>query len=59
MKLVVYDVLGNEIAALVNKELSAGRYEIAFDARGLPSGVYFYRLTVGKFADAKKLILLK
>jgi hypothetical protein len=59
----VYDVLGIEIATLVNEEKPAGSYEVEFSATGgatrLPSGVYFYRLTAGKFADTKKLILLK
>jgi hypothetical protein len=59
VKLVVYDVLGNEIETLVNEEKPAGSYNVEFDGSGLTSGVYFYRLTVGKFADTKKLILLK
>ena len=59
VSLKVYDVLGNEIATLVNEEKPAGSYEVEFDGIGLPSGVYFYRLTAGKFADTKKLILLK
>jgi hypothetical protein len=62
--LKVYDVLGNEIATLVNAEKPAGSYEVEFNShsgsvRNLPSGIYFYRLTVGRFADTKKLILLK
>jgi hypothetical protein len=62
--LKVYDVLGNEIATLVNEEKPAGSYEVEFNShsgsvRNLPSGIYFYRLTVGRFADTKKLILLK
>jgi len=55
----VYDVLGKEVATLVNKELPPGEYEVEFNATGLPSGVYFYRLTSGDFKDTKKLILMK
>ncbi len=57
--LTVYDVLGNEVATLVNEEKSVGNYEVEFDGANLPSGVYFYRLTAAKFSDTKKLILLK
>jgi len=55
----VYDVLGNEIATLVNEEKPAGNYEINFDASNLASGIYIYRLTSGNFTASKKLILLK
>ena len=57
--LKVYDVLGNEIVTLVNEEKSAGSYEVEFDATGLPSGVYFYRLTASSFLITKKMSLLK
>lgn len=58
--LKVYDVLGNEIATLVNEEKSPGRYSIKFDAtNSLPSGVYFYQLRAGKFVQTKKFILTK
>ena len=57
--LKVYDILGNEIAILVNEEKPAGNYEIEFDARNLPSGIYIYKLSAGSFADVKKMILLK
>ena len=43
--LKVYDVLGNEVATLVNEEKSAGSYEVEFSADGLTSGIYFYKLT--------------
>ena len=59
VSLKVYDVLGNEIAVLVNEEKSAGIYEIEFDAIGLSSGIYFYTLRSGGFAQTKKMILLK
>ena len=57
--LKVYDVLGNEVATLVNKEQEPGVYEILFDASALSSGTYFYKLQVGKFVETKKMILMK
>jgi len=67
--LVVYDVLGNEVATLVNEELTAGEYEVEFSAIGgsasggnaynLPSGIYFYQLTAGSFIQTRKMVLLK
>ena len=57
--LKVYDVLGNEVAILVNEERPAGSYESQFNAADLTSGIYFYRLQVGNFAETKKMTLLK
>ncbi|MCH7965757.1 MAG: T9SS type A sorting domain-containing protein [Bacteroidetes bacterium] len=57
--LIVYDVLGNEIAILVNEEKPTGSYEVEFNASSLPSGVYFYQLRSGDFTQSKKMILLK
>lgn len=57
--LKVYDVLGNEIETLVNEEKPIGVYEVEFNATGLPSGIYFYKLIAGEFNQTKKLILLK
>jgi len=57
--LKVYDILGREVATLVNEEKPAGEYEVEFDGSNLPSGVYLYRLTAGEFRDTKKLLLLK
>lgn len=57
--LKVYDVLGNEVATLLNDYNEAGSYEINFDASGLPSGIYIYRLQAGDFTEAKRMILLK
>ena len=57
--LKVYDILGCEIATLVNEPKPAGNYEVEFDASGLSSGVYFYRLESGEFNQVRKLILLK
>ena len=59
VSLKVYDVLGNEIITLVNKENLSGRYEVEFNATNLPSGVYFYRIQAGGFVDTKKMIVLK
>jgi hypothetical protein len=56
--LKVYDILGKEIAALVNEEKQAGSYEINFDTKNLSSGIYFYRIQVGNYSDTKKFILL-
>lgn len=52
--LKVYNVLGGEVATLVNEEKSVGSYELKFYATYLPSGVYFYQLIVGSFVDTKK-----
>jgi len=62
--LKVYDVLGNEIATLVNEEKQAGYYEAKFNGRGLmnqtlPSGIYIYQLRAGNFIQLKKMLLLK
>lgn len=59
VKLVVYDILGREVATLVNERKAVGRYEVSFDASGLASGVYIYRLTAGSFVQTRKMILLK
>lgn len=57
--LKIYDVLGNEIVTLVNEELTAGKYEVLFDASRFGSGVYFYQLSAGKFLETKKMLLIK
>jgi hypothetical protein len=57
--LKVYDVLGSEIATLVNEEKPVGSYVVEFNARDLPSGIYFYKLQANKFTQVKKMILLK
>jgi len=59
VKLKVYDVLGTEIETLVNEEKPVGTYELTWNAEGLPSGVYFYRLQAGNFVETKKMVLLK
>jgi glycosidase len=57
--LKVFDILGREAATLVNEQLVAGKYVVAFDARGLSSGVYFYKLVSGAFVETKKMMLTK
>src|SRR5574338_874145 len=57
--LKVYDVLGNEVAILVNEIKPAGSYEVTFDASKLSSGVYFYQLRTGNFTATKKMIVQK
>ena len=59
IQLKVYDILGNEVATLVNEEKPAGEYEVEFNASKLPSGIYFYRLKAGNFIQTKKMILIK
>ncbi len=55
----IYDVLGSEVAALVNEEKAVGTYELSWNAANLPSGVYFYRLQSGNFMQTRKMILLR
>ena len=59
VKLVVYDILGKEVATIVNGEQAAGTYQVTFDASRLTSGVYFYKITSGDFSDVKKMLLVK
>jgi hypothetical protein len=55
----VFDVLGNQVAILVDEYKQAGNYEVEFNAAALPSGVYFYQLRAGEFIEAEKMILLR
>lgn len=59
VSLKVYDILGREVATLVNERLVAGTYSADFNATALASGVYFYRLEAGKFVEMRKMLLLK
>jgi hypothetical protein len=59
VKLVIYDVLGREVATLVNKQQNPGSYTVRFDASNLSSGTYIYRLTTGNYTAARKMILLR
>ncbi|MFA7288321.1 MAG: T9SS type A sorting domain-containing protein [Melioribacteraceae bacterium] len=57
--LKVYDILGREVATLVNKELNPGNYNFQFNGSRLSSGIYFYRLQTGEFTQTKKMLLIK
>ena len=59
VKLTVYDILGKQVAQLVNKEMVAGRYEATWDASNYASGTYIYKFESGEFTDVKKMILIK
>jgi len=59
VSLMVYDVMGNEAATLVNEEKPAGTYQVSFNGAQFTSGVYIYRLESDYFADVKKMVLLK
>jgi hypothetical protein len=55
----VYNTLGEEVSTIISQNLSVGKHYVQFDARGFPSGVYFYRLHAGDLAETKKLVLLR
>ncbi|MBT8380292.1 MAG: T9SS type A sorting domain-containing protein [Ignavibacteria bacterium] len=57
--LKVYDMLGKVVASLVNERKESGNYSVTFKATNLPSGIYIYKLTAGKFTETKKLLLLR
>ena len=57
--LKIYDVLGNEVATLLNEEKPAGVYEVEFNAAGLSSGIYFYQLKSDSYLETRKMILMK
>ncbi len=59
VRLTVYNALGQKIAVLVDEKKTAGRYTVTFDASGLASGVYYYRLNAGSFEQIRKMILLR
>ncbi len=59
VQLMIYDILGKEVANLVNENKEAGQYSVSFDAANLPSGVYIYRIQSGDFVSSKKMILIK
>lgn len=58
-KLKVYDLLGNEIATILDEYRVAGKYDVEFNASSLPTGVYIYHLTVGGYSSKRKMILIK
>ncbi len=58
-ELIIFDILGKEVTTLVNQYLKPGIYEASFNAEGLTSGIYFYRLTSGNYSETKKMVLIK
>lgn len=59
VNLTVYDILGNEVAVLVNEELKAGKYEASWEASNFASGIYFYRIKAGEFVQTHRMVLVK
>ena len=59
VELTVYNVLGNEVAKLVDGEMTAGHHSIVLDGADLTSGIYFYHLKAGEFTQMKKMVLMK
>lgn len=58
--LIVYDILGREVATLISENLKPGNYEVKFDAKHLSSGMYYYRISIGdKFNSVKKMVMVK
>ena len=57
--LKIYNILGDEVATLVNEEKEQGVYDVTFDATGLSSGMYLYKLQAGSFVEMKKMIIIK
>jgi len=55
----IYDILGKEISTLVNENLTAGYYEVEFNANNLSSGMYFYKFESSTFTDVKRMVLIK
>ena len=64
-QLIVYDILGRKVATLINENKQPGNYEVRFNASNLPSGVYFYRLSIGSFGktigfeQTRKMVLIR
>jgi len=59
VRLTVYDLLGREVAVLVDRRMAAGEHAVVFEAAGLPSGMYLYRLEAGAFSQTRRLVLIK
>ena len=59
VSIVVYDLLGREVKTLVNEYKQPGTYQVSFNAEGLSSGIYFYKLIAGDFSETKKMILIR
>ena len=58
-KLIIYNILGKEVATLVNEKLNAGTYEVSWNRSGYSSGIYFYKLIADDYVDTKKMLLIK
>jgi hypothetical protein len=59
VRLVVYDLLGREVATLVNEQQAPGSHQVTFDATGLTTGVYLYRLTAGTYTATRRMVVMK
>ncbi len=59
VSLKIYDILGNEVAAIINENLQPGSYELNWNAADYPSGTYFYRLTSGGFSEVRRMVVVK
>lgn len=59
VSLIIYDISGRRVRTLVDELMTPGVYKIKFDARNLPSGIYFYRLSAGKFRQVRKMVLMQ
>jgi len=59
VNLSIYNILGEEVNRVINKELDAGSHQYEWDAAGLPSGIYIYKLSTDKFTSNKKMLLIK
>lgn len=59
VQIKIFDILGKEIAVVVNENMKPGTYNVSFDAASLPSETYFYRITAGNYSETKKMILIK
>ena len=59
VKVKIYDILGREVASVINEFKKAGEYSISYDASNLASGIYIYKIEANDLTDAKKMILIK
>ena len=59
VRLKLYNILGEEVITLVNEEKPTGSYEVEWNTKALPSGIYFYQLQAGSFVETKKMVILK
>ena len=59
VRLAIYDILGKEIAVLVNEELKPGSYQVKWEASGFSSGIYYYKLVSGDYSQTRKMVLIK